>query len=122
MDDDSLRIEVEPTRIADVGIGTFLVLAGGILCTLLCIGGAMVLKQPGKLCTVATILYGGMIIYLSNAKRRSRWVVSDDVADVDHLWLTHILIGSLLVAGCVVSLLTWIRYDFLSVVYAKEIG
>jgi hypothetical protein len=114
-------IEVEPTRIGALGVGTFLILAAGILYLLLCLAGTA-MKRSCHLYATITILYGSLILFLTNAKRRSRWVMPDNVvSDVEHLWLTHILVGTVLVLGSFVGLLAWIYFDFLSVVMAKEI-
>ena len=121
MEDGSL-IEVEPTRIGALGVGTFLILAGGIIYLLLCIAGT-VMKRHSQLYLVITVLYGTLILFLTNAKRRSRYAIPDNVvSDVDNLWLTRILVGTVLVVACFVGLAAWVWFDFLSVVVAKEIN
>ena len=120
MEDGSL-IEVEPTRIGALGIGTFLILAGGIIYLMLCLAGTA-MKRSSQLYLVITVLYGSLILFLTNAKRQSRYTIPDNVvSDVDNLWLTRILVGTALVVGCFVGVVAWIRFDFLSVVVAKEI-
>jgi hypothetical protein len=121
MNENSFQIEVEPTRIGSLGVGTFLILAGGILFVLLCIAGTA-MKRSCRLYVIITLLYGSLIIFLTNAKRQSRWAVPDNVvSDVDNLWLTHILVGTVIVVGCLVGLAAWMWFDFLSVVKANEI-
>jgi hypothetical protein len=121
MNENSFRIEVEPIRIGSLGVGTFLILAGGILFMLLCIAGTA-MKRSGRLYLSGTLLYGSLIIFLTNAKRQSRWAVPDNVvSDFDNLWLTHILVGTVIIVGCLVGLAAWIWFDFLSVVKANEI-
>ncbi|KAL3802359.1 hypothetical protein HJC23_007184 [Cyclotella cryptica] len=121
MDDNSFRVEVEPTRIGSLGVGTFLVLAGGIVYILLCIAGT-VMKRPSRLYAMITLIYGSLLIYLTNAKRRSRWATPENVvSDFDSLWLTHILVGTVIVTGCCIGLTALIRFDFLHVIVAHEI-
>eukprot|EP00970_Alexandrium_tamarense_P004098 scaffold693_cov200-Alexandrium_tamarense.AAC.100 len=117
---DGMRIEVNPTRIGELGVGTFVILAGGILYLLSCIIGAT-LKKASRLYLITTLIYGSMITYLSFAKRRSRWEVNTVISDVDNLWLIHILVGTIIAAGCLAGLLAVFQFDVLSVVTAKEI-
>ena len=79
MEGSSFRIEVEPTRIGALGVGTFLVLAGGIVYILLCIAGTA-MARPSRLYVLITLFYGSLLIYLTNAKRRSRWATPDNVS------------------------------------------
>jgi hypothetical protein len=121
MEQSTVPIEVEPSRIGALGVGTFLILAASILYLLLCIAGTA-MKRPSRLCATITILYCSLILFLTNAKRRSRWAIPDNVvSDVDNLWLIHILVGTVLVLGSFVGLFAWIYFDFMSVVMAKEI-
>ena len=120
-DMNSPQIEVEPTRIGGLGVGTFLILGGGILSTLLCLAGTA-MKRPCRLYLVITLVYASLVLFLINAKRRSRWVVPENVvSDVDDSWLTHILVGAVVVVGSFVGLVTWIWFDCFSVIEAKEI-
>lgn len=120
-----IDVEVEPTRIGALGVGTFLILSGGILYTIGCFAISVQctnMNRPGRLYFIITFLYMTLVLFLTNAKRRSRWAVPDNVvSDVDNLWLTHILVGTVAIVNCVVGLLAWIWWDFLSVVVAKEI-
>ena len=77
-----LRVPVEPTRIGEVGVGSFLLLAGAIVYLLCCFVGSTFLRGPVRfqLILFATTIYGSLIIFLSNAKRRSRWAVPDEVS------------------------------------------
>ncbi|KAL7522797.1 hypothetical protein ACHAWX_007487 [Stephanocyclus meneghinianus] len=121
MEGSSFRIEVEPTRIGGLGVGTFLVLAGGILYILLCIAGTAI-SRPSRLYVIISLMYGSLLMYLTNAKRRSRWATPENVvSEVDNLWLTHILVGIVIVFGCCIGLIALTRFDFLHVTVAKEI-
>ena len=40
---------------------------------------------------------------------------------MDNLWLIHILVGTIIAAGCLAGLLAVFQFDVLSVVTAKEI-
>jgi hypothetical protein len=77
--DSALRIAVPPTRIAQMGIGSFLVLIGGASLSL-CYAGSMLTKNPTRIGIqlVATAAYGIMIAFLATAERRSRWVIRDE--------------------------------------------
>ena len=79
---DDLRIPVDPTRIGEIGIGSFLIIAGGILYTISCVIGGTFVKKPARfqLHLVSTSIYGAVIIWLTNAKRRSRWVIPEEVS------------------------------------------
>lgn len=79
MEGSSFRIEVEPTRIGGLGVGTFLVLAGGILYILLCIAGTAI-SRPSRLYVIISLIYGSLLMYLTNAKRRSRWATPENVS------------------------------------------
>ena len=116
-----MPVEVEPTRIGALGVGTFLILTCGVLYTLLCLAGSL-MARPGRMYVSITAIYGALLIFLTNAKRRSRWEIPNDaLQDVDNLWLIHILVGTVLVIGCIFAFLAYVRYDLLSVVVAKEI-
>jgi len=81
--DDDARIPVQPTRIGELGIGSFLVLVGGASLVLCCVGSAF-MHQPSRYrCqALTTAAYGVLIIYLTNAERRSRWEPQKDVSCV----------------------------------------
>jgi len=79
MESNDVRIPVEPTRIGEIGVGSFLVLSGGILFLLSNTVGAAFLKNPVGLQLLSTVLYGALITFLVNAKRRSPWTVPDEV-------------------------------------------
>jgi len=76
------RLPVDPTRIGEIGVGSFLILTGGILCLFSCFLGAAFLEGPARLQVplVATAIYGILISFLANAKRRSKWAVPDEVS------------------------------------------
>ena len=78
--EDDLLIPVEPTRIGEIGIGSFLILAGGVLYVLSCVIGGMFMKHPVRFQfqLITTSMYGTLIIFLVNAKRRSGWTVPED--------------------------------------------
>ena len=119
-----LRIPVEPTRIGEIGVGSFLILAGGILYLLSCVVGTSFLKNPARfqLHLLSTVIYGTLILFLANAKRRSRWTIPDEVvSDVDNLWLIHILVGTTIAIGCILGLLAVFHLDYSVPVVAKEI-
>ena len=78
---DDVRIPVQPTRIGELGIGSFLVLVGGASLILCCVASAC-MPQPARFRfqAIATAAYGVLIIYLTNAERRSRWEPQQDVS------------------------------------------
>lgn len=116
-----IDVEVEPTRIGALGVGTFLILSGGVLYIIACFAGTS-MNRPSNLYFTITFLYATLVLFLINAKRRSRWAIPDNVVtDFDDLWLIHILVGTVAIVGSVVGLLAWMWWDFLSVVVAKEI-
>lgn len=79
---DDVRIPVEPTRIGAMGVGSFLVLAGGILLLASWAVGAAFLRDDAsrtRLRLVAAASYAALIAFLASAKRRSRWAVPEEV-------------------------------------------
>ena len=126
MSQDVGRIPVQPTRIGELGIGSFLVLVGAASLVLCCVGSTF-MKQPARnlLQAISTVTYGALIIYLTNAERRSRWEPQNDVschriwfppqftfvttysnrtlmkviADVDNMWLARIIVGVVVSVG-----------------------
>ncbi|KAL3806832.1 hypothetical protein ACHAXA_003304 [Cyclostephanos tholiformis] len=73
------RVAVPPTRIAQMGIGSFLVLLGGAM-LLLCYAGSMLAKNPTRttIQLIATVANGIMIAFLVTAERRSQWEIKDE--------------------------------------------
>lgn len=80
MESNDLRIPIESTRIGELGVGSFLVLSGGILFLLTNAVGAALLKNPCGLHLLTTVVYGALLAFLVNAKRRSPWAVPDEVS------------------------------------------
>ncbi|KAL3769847.1 hypothetical protein ACHAW5_000719 [Stephanodiscus triporus] len=78
---DDRRIAVPPTRIAEMGVGSFLVLAGGASLSL-CFAGSMLAKNPArtKIQLLATAAYGILLAFLTGATRRSRWEIRDEAS------------------------------------------
>ena len=133
---ETTRLPVEPTRIGEMGIGSFIILAGGVLYSLSCIAGANcmdkyakrengddeLISRGCKLHLISTLLYGSLIIFLTNASRRSPWVTSDDVVDdVDTTWLIRIAIGSTVAISCLFALYAVFTIDYCSMVVPKAI-
>jgi hypothetical protein len=141
--DSASRIAVPPTRIAQMGIGTFLVLIGGASLSLCC-AGSMLTRNPTRISVqlVSTITYGIMIAFLATAERRSRWVIRDEVreeirltfisqsyrpisyqiiSDVDSTWLIRIFVGLTVAVGCIVGIFAVFKLNICSTVVAREI-
>jgi hypothetical protein len=117
------RIAVPPTRIAEMGIGSFLVLAGGSLLPL-CYAGSMLAKNPRRtnIQLLATAAYALVIAFLAGAKRRSQWEIRDEViSDVDNTWLIRILVGLTMAVGCGLGILAVFMLDICATVVAREI-
>jgi len=66
-------VEAPPTRIAGLGLGTFLLLAGGGLLMLLCYLGT-ILRKSGRFYLRLCVAYLILLIFLLTAKRKSRWM------------------------------------------------
>ncbi|KAL9186621.1 hypothetical protein ACHAXT_005859 [Thalassiosira profunda] len=120
------RIPVEPTRIMEIGIGSFLILAGGVLWALSCVFGNALIKDGTVRCKMhllITAAYGAIILYLANAERRSRWEIPGEelASDVDNTWLVHIFLGSTIAVACGLGLFAAVEYEYCSVVVANEI-
>ena len=80
--EDVVKVAVQPTRVGELGIGSFLIIAGGILYLLGCTTASAFLRDPHRFNVqlALTLLYGTLIIFLTNAKRRSPWEVPGDVS------------------------------------------
>ena len=125
--EDNTLVPVGPsTRVGELGIGSFLILAGGVIwfLSLFLIGDAIIPNQSTRFNVklVFTGIYTTLILFLVNAERRSKWeeqVATSD--DVDTLWLIHIFIGSTIAVGCSLGLLAVFQFDYCSTVVAKEI-
>ena len=116
-------IAVPPTRIAEIGIGSFLVLAGGASLSL-CYAGSMLVKNPARtnIQLLATAAYGVIIAFLSGAKRRSPWEAQDEVvSDVDNTWLVRVLVGLTMTVGCGLWIFAVFKLDICATVVAREI-
>ncbi len=76
-----LRTPVQPMRIGELGIGSFLVLVGGSSLVLCCVGSTF-MQQPARnrVQIISTVTYGALIIYLTNAERRSPWEPQNGVS------------------------------------------
>lgn len=125
-EDDTLLVPVGPSsRVGELGIGSFLILVGGVIWFLsLFLIGDVIPNQSTRFNVklVVTGIYTTLILFLVNAERRSKWeeqVATSD--DVDTLWLIHIVIGSTIAVGCSLGLLAVFQFDFRSTVVAKEI-
>ena len=98
----SPRIAVPPTRIAEMGIGSFLILAGSASLALCCTGSLSTtnLTRRNSIQILATAVYGIMVVYLSSAERLSRWEIQNEVdSDVDNTWLVRIIVGIVMIIG-----------------------
>ena len=114
---------VPPTRIAEMGIGSFLVLAGGASLSL-CYAGSMLTKNPARtnIQLLATAAYGITLAFLAGAERRSQWEAREEVvSDVDNAWLVRILVGLTLAVGCSLGIFAVFKLDFCATVVAREI-
>ena len=121
---DSPRIAVPPTRIAEMGIGSFLILAGGASLVLCCTGSLLTTNRTWRnsLQIVATAVYGIMVAYLTSAKRRSRWEIQNAVvSDVDNIWLIRSIVGIVMIVGCGVSLYAVFKLDVCATAVAREV-
>merc|ERR1719401_785303 len=111
-----------PTRIGGLGVGSFLILSGGILFLLTNTVGAALLKNPCGLQLLTTAIYGALVAFLVNAKKRSPWEVPDEaVSDVDNLALIRIFVGTTIAIGCGLGLFAVFQFDWLTPVEAKAI-
>lgn len=109
---------------AGVGIGSFLIIVGFLLWLLTNNAAAAFLQYPyrQRFHFASTVVYAGMVIYLTNAKRRSPWEVKDDaITDVDNLWLVHIFLGTFIAFSCGFGLLAVFEFDWLLPITCKEI-
>ena len=121
---DSPRIAVTPTRIAEMGIGSFLILAGSASLALCCTGSLLTtnLTRRNSIQILATAVYGIMVVYLISAKRRSRWEIQNEVdSDVDNTWLVRIIVGIVMIIGCGLSLFAVFKLDVCATVVAREV-
>ena len=99
---DSPRIAVPPTRFAEMGIGSFLILAGSASLALCCTGSLSTtnLTRRNSIQILATAVYGIMVVYLTSAERLSRWEIQNEVdSDVDNTWLVRIIVGIVMIIG-----------------------
>lgn len=84
MDGKTEYISSTSLRVAGVGAGTFIVIAGFLIYIALCFVGSF-LKRPGMLYSIITFIYGTLLLYLATAKRKSEnvrfannsWFASD---------------------------------------------
>ena len=127
-EDDTLLVPVGPsTRVGELGIGSFLILVGGVIwfLSLFLIGDAIIPNQSTRFNVklILTGIYTTLILFLVNAERRSKWEeqAATQADDVDTLWLIHIFIGSTIAVGCSFGLLAVFQFDYCSTVVAKEI-
>ena len=126
-EDDTLLVPVDPsTRVGELGIGSFLILVGGVIwfLSLFLIGDAIIPNQSNRFNVklILTGIYTTLILFLVNAERRSKWEEQGATSDdVDTLWLIHIFIGSTIAVGCSFGLLAVFQFDYCSTVVAKEI-
>ena len=115
------------TRVGELGIGSFLILVGGVIwfLSLFLIGDAIIPNQSTRFNVklILTGIYTTLILFLVNAERRSKWEeqAATQADDVDTLWLIHIFIGSTIAVGCSFGLLAVFQFDYCSTVVAKEI-
>ncbi|KAL3806168.1 hypothetical protein ACHAXA_003460 [Cyclostephanos tholiformis] len=103
------RVAVPPTRIAQMGIGSFLVLLGGAM-LLLCYAGSMLAKNPTRttIQLIVTVANGIMIAFLV-------------VSDVDNTWLVRIFVGLTVGVGCVLGIFAVFKLNICATVVAREI-
>ena len=107
-----------------MGIGSFLVLAGGASLAI-CYFGSVLARNPTRRSSIqilATAVYVMMVAYLTSAKRRSRWEIqSEVVSDVHNTWLVRIVTGIVMIVGCFMSLFAVFKIDACATVVAREV-
>lgn len=111
-------------RLAEMGIGSFLILAGGASLAL-CYAASLLttnLIRRNIIQLLPTVVYGIMVMYLTSVKRRSRWEIqNEEVSDVDNTWLVRIIVGIVMIVGCVISLFAVFKLDVCATVVAREV-
>mmetsp|Transcript_27713 Transcript_27713/g.40819 ORF Transcript_27713/g.40819 Transcript_27713/m.40819 type:complete len:164 (+) Transcript_27713:136-627(+) len=115
------QVEVDPIRFGELGIGTFLILLFGIMYIMVCCVGLLI-RKPATLYLISTLIYGGLITFLLNAKRQSKWISDEQfVTDVDKMWFVRLIVGFILAAGCCVGLFALVTSHITYVVKAQEV-
>ena len=124
MDSDDTLVPVPSTRIGEIGIGSFLILAGGVLFTLSCVIGPFI-KDPQtrfNFHLASTGVYTTLILYLVNAPRRSKWVSDAEVvAELDYFYWIRIGTFVAVSFGVCLGALAIFQLDYCRQIVAKDI-
>lgn len=114
-------ITLRSLRVADLGIGTFIIIVGFFICVIAFLLSPLV-KKPTALVISVSASYFIVILYLLNAPKTTADEESIDNTNTDGLWVVRLFIGIFLFCATLFSVIMIFVYNVTNEVMARTIG